>query len=75
MSSRENRGVSCLLWPFVAMWRLVTAIVVVTGRLLAVVAGLVLVLVGVVLSATCVGAVVGIPLMLLGLTLMVRGFF
>jgi hypothetical protein len=46
-----------------------------TGRVVGVVLGLVLVIAGLVLSLTVVGAVVGIPLAILGLLLMVRGVF
>ena len=64
-----------LLWPFVAIWRLLTWIVELTGRLLAVALGLVLMIVGVVVSLTVIGAVVGIPLALVGFMLVLRGIF
>jgi hypothetical protein len=63
------------LWPFAAIWNLVVWIVSLTGRLVAVVLGLVLVLAGVILTVTVVGAVVGIPLILFGLLLAVRGLW
>lgn len=66
---------SLLTWPFRALWRLATFVVGLTGRLIAVVVGLALVLVGTVLTATVVGAVVGIPLIALGLMLIARGLF
>ncbi len=66
---------SIVLWPFVAIWRLLTWIVEFTGRLLAVVLGLALMIVGIVLSLTVIGAVVGIPLALVGLLLVLRGIF
>jgi hypothetical protein len=59
----------------VALWRLVAGIIQVTGRLLAIVLGVVLMIVGVVLSATIIGAVLGIPLAAFGLMLVVRGLF
>ena len=74
MSEREQ-NVSCLLWPFWAIWRLVVGIVEVTGRLVAILLGIVLMIVGVVLTATVIGAVVGIPLVLFGLLLVVRGLW
>ncbi len=74
MPERE-RPVSCLVWPFWAIWRLVVGIVEVTGRLAAMILGIVLMIVGVVLTATIVGAVVGIPLFLFGLLLAVRGLW
>jgi hypothetical protein len=64
-----------LLLPFKSLWRLVTFIFQMTGRLLAVILGLVLMIVGVVLSVTVVGAILGIPLAIFGFTLTVRGLF
>jgi hypothetical protein len=69
------RNTPWLLWPFVAIWRLVTLIFELTGRLLAAVIGLVLMIVGAVLTATVIGAVVGIPLIGFGFLLVIRGFF
>ncbi len=66
---------STLAWPFVALWRLLTTILELTGRLVAIVLGLVLLVVGLVLTVTVVGAVVDIPLMALGLLLLIRGIF
>jgi hypothetical protein len=63
------------LWPFVAIWRLLTWILGLTGRVLAVGLGLVLMIVGVVVSLTVVGAVVGIPLLIFGFLLIIRGLF
>ncbi len=68
-------NVPVLFWPFWAIWRLVTWIFELTGRLLAIVLGLVLLIVGVALSLTVVGAIAGIPLAVLGLLLVFRGFF
>ncbi|MBN1888659.1 MAG: hypothetical protein JW850_11745 [Thermoflexales bacterium] len=73
--SKENKGVPCVLWPFWAVWRLVVGIVEVTGRLLAITLGVVLMIAGVILSATVIGAVVGIPLLMFGLLLVVRGLW
>jgi hypothetical protein len=46
-----------------------------TGRLVALVLGLILLVLGVVLSLTGIGAIIGIPMVLFGLLLIVRGFF
>jgi len=64
-----------LLWPFVALWRLLSLIVELTGRLLALIIGIVFLIVGFVLTVTVVGAVVGIPLIALGLLFIIRGLF
>ena len=73
--STEPKRTPWYLWPFAALWRLVSGILVVTGRLVAVVLGLVFVLVGALLSATVVGAIVGVPLILFGGLLVIRGLF
>ncbi|MBN1572288.1 MAG: hypothetical protein JW984_03735 [Deltaproteobacteria bacterium] len=51
------------------------AITKLTGRLVAVILGLVFMIVGVILSATMVGAIIGIPLLIFGVLLIIRGFF
>lgn len=71
----EQKRTPWILWPFVALWRLVTWILELTGRLIAVIFGLVLMIVGVVISITVIGAVVGVPIFLFGLLLVFRGFF
>lgn len=73
--NESKRQTSCLLWPFVAIWNLVVWIVSLTGRLIAVFLGLVLIIAGVILTLTVVGAVVGIPLATFGILLMVRGLW
>lgn len=73
--SEERRSVPWILWPFWAIWRLVAWIVALTGRVLAVVLGLALMIAGAVATVTVVGAVVGVPLMILGFLLVLRGIF
>jgi len=63
------------LWPFIALWKLLAGIIELTGRLVAVIIGAVLILVGLILSLTIVGAVVGLPLALLGLLVILKGLF
>lgn len=60
-------------WPVTALWRLLATIVELTGRFLAMVIGLVLMLAGGLLSLTIVGAIVGVPLFIVGALLAVRG--
>lgn len=72
--SKDN-NVSCLVWPFWVVWRLVAGIVEATGRLVAVLIGLVLMIVGVVLTITIVGGIVGVPLIVFGFLLMIRGLW
>ena len=64
-----------IFWPFVALWRLLTGILELTGRLVAVVLGLILMIGGGLLTATVVGAPLGIPMALFGLLLLLRGLF
>lgn len=75
MQRERRRSVPWILWPFVALWRLLAGILELTGRLVGAVVGLVLVIVGFVVSLTVIGAVIGIPLALLGFLLMVRSIF
>jgi hypothetical protein len=74
-SLRRQVSMNLVIWPFRAIWQLLTTILALTGRLAAIVVGLVLVVVGLVLTITVVGSVVGIPLIILGLMLMFRGIF
>ncbi len=75
MSERQGRKPPWILWPFVALWDLLAFILKLTGRLVAAVLGLVLMIVGLVLTVTLIAAPVGIPLIIFGFLLMVRGLF
>lgn len=74
MAARTNH-VPLLLAPFAWLWNLVTFILGLTGRLLAVVLGFVLLIAGVLLTLTVIGAIVGIPLLIVGFALVLRGLF
>ena len=74
MSHAEPR-VPWFLWPFYAVWRLVTFILNATGRLICAVLGIALMVVGSVIALTIVGAPLGIPLVLLGVLLLARALF
>lgn len=73
--SHEPRGVPWLLWPFVAIWRLVTFVLVGAGRLVCALLGLVCMFLGVVLTLSIAGAPFGIPLAFVGGLLLVRAIF
>jgi uncharacterized membrane-anchored protein len=73
--SAEKQRVPWYLWPFWAIWMLVTTILEMTGRFVAMVLGLLLIVAGILISLTVVGAVIGIPLAIIGFLLMVRGIF
>ena len=71
----HKRHIPWYLWPFAAIWKLLAVIVEMTGRLLAMILGIVLMIVGILISLTFVGAIVGIPLAIVGLLLFLRGIF
>ena len=62
-----------LLLPFRLLWWIVRVVVEITGRLLAVLIGVVLVAAGVVLTLTVIGAIVGVPLIAIGVGLILKG--
>lgn len=64
-----------IFWPFVALWRLVATIIEMAGRIVGILLGVILMIVGALLTATIIGAVVGIPLAVFGLLLVVRSLF
>lgn len=66
---------SCLLWPITAPFRLARFFFKTVGRLALTIFGFVLVMAGVIVSFTIVGACIGIPLILLGVSLILRGLF
>jgi hypothetical protein len=71
----QERIVPWYIWPFWALWRLVSWIVVFAGRLVAVILGSVLMIAGILLSLTIIGALLGIPLFIVGILLVFRGLF
>ncbi len=71
----RRHGVHWLLLPFWALWKLIAGIVELTGRLVAVVLGFVLMLVGGILTVTVIGAIVGIPMLIIGFLLALKGMF
>lgn len=75
MTTDLKRQTPWYLWPFVAIWKLLAVIVEMTGRLVAMIVGIVLMIVGLLVSLTIVGAIIGIPLAIIGLLLFLRGIF
>jgi hypothetical protein len=75
MTAETKKHIPWYLWPFAAIWKLLAVIVELTGRFVAMVLGIVLILVGVIVSLTIVGAIVGVPLAIVGLLLLFRGMF
>ena len=75
MTTHAKHHVPWYLWPFAAIWKLLAVIVELTERLVAMILGFVLIIVGVLVSLTIVGAIVGIPLAIVGLLLFLKGIF
>lgn len=75
MATQTKTHIPWYLWPFAAIWKLLAVIVELTGRLVAMILGVVLMLVGGLVSLTVIGAIVGIPLALIGLLLFLKGLF
>lgn len=64
-----------LTWPFRMLWSLIGVIFLAVGKLLTLLIGLLLVVAGVLLACTLVGAFVGVPTILFGLLLILRSLF
>lgn len=75
LMTTQKHSIPWYLWPFAAIWKLLAVIVEMTGRFVAMVLGFVLILAGVLVSLTIVGAIVGVPLAIIGLLLFLRGMF
>jgi hypothetical protein len=71
----HEKHIPWYLWPFAAIWKLLAVIVELTGRLVAMILGIVLMLVGGIVSLTVIGAIIGIPLAIIGLLLFLKGIF
>jgi hypothetical protein len=75
MSDSSSNGVPLLLWPFYAIWRFLTFVLEMIGRLLCVLLGIGLMVSGVAITLSIIGAPVGIPLASIGFLLLVRAIF
>lgn len=75
MANQNKRGTPILFWPFVAIWRLLTFILVITGRLLCAILGLLIMAIGVAVTLSVVGAPIGVPLAVFGVLLVIRALF
>jgi len=73
--NNTTRQTPWLLWPFKVLMDLIEGIIKLTGRLVAAVIGLAIMIVGVVLTALVITAPLGIPMIVFGFLLMVRGIF
>ena len=73
--SEPDRDIPLLLWPFYAIWRLVTFVLELLGRFLCAILGLALMAAGTAVTLTIVAAPLGIPLAIFGFLLLVRAVF
>jgi len=73
--TEKGKKTPWVLWPFVAIWRFLTFILEITGRLVAIILGCVFMIVGVIVSLTVIGAIVGVPIAIFGFLLVMRGLF
>lgn len=64
-----------LFWPIKLVFGIAVLILRITGKLIGAFIGLVIVAVGILLSATLIGAIIGIPLILLGGILILQAIF
>ena len=75
MSASNDSRVPLLLWPFYAIWRLLTFVLNIVGRLICSILGIGLMVAGVTITLSVVGAPLGIPIAALGFLLVIRALF
>jgi hypothetical protein len=75
IADMSDRDVPILLWPFYAIWRLLTFVVEIVGRLICALIGLALMAAGTAITITVLAAPIGIPIAAVGFLLLVRAVF
>ncbi len=73
--SNDAARIPWLLWPFYAIWRVLTVILQITGRIICAILGLALMATGVAVTLSIVAAPIGIPLAVFGFLLLIRALF
>ena len=73
--SDDDRKIPWILWPFYAIWRILTFILELTSRIIAAVIALALMAAGVSITLSVIGAPLGIPIAIFGFLLLVRALF
>ena len=75
MNDSTQSNMPTLLWPFYAIWRLLTLVLNLIGRVISALLGIALMAGGVAIALSIVGAPIGIPLASLGFLLLIRALF
>jgi len=75
MSDQDRRHTPLLLLPFVWLWRLLGFVMVLSGRIICALLGLMLMIAGVAFTMSVVGVPLGVPLSILGFLLLIRALF
>lgn len=75
MNDTTESRVPWILWPFYAVWKILTIILEITGRIVCALLGLAMMAAGVAISLSVVGAIIGVPLASFGFLLTVRSLF
>ncbi len=72
---QETTRIPVLLWPFYALWRILTFVLVLTGRLACAMLGFVLMISGALIAMSIIGAPLGVPIFAFGFLLLIRALF
>ncbi len=75
MNDSTRNRVPILLWPLYAIWRLLTFVLNLIGRVICALFGIAMMVSGVAITLSVVGAPAGIPLAALGFLLLIRALF
>ena len=75
MNDSAENHVPWILWPFYAIWKLLTLILSITGRIICALLGMAMMVAGVAISMSVIGAIIGIPLASFGFLLAIRTLF
>lgn len=75
MGDTHEHRVPLLLWPFYALWRLVTFILNIVGRLVCALLGIGLMVTGMALAMSIIGLPIGVALAAFGFLLLARALF
>ncbi len=75
MNDSTKNSVPILLWPLYAIWRLLSFVLNLIGRLICALLGIAMMVSGVAIALSVGGAPAGIPLAAVGFLLLIRALF